>query len=113
MRALCCRLRYSCPLCAIRSWRVELELWRQYPVTHAENCEQRAHDGGGARDDNTGYDAHFSIDIPFRHSICPRPDFDDPPEEAEEEHHAQACLHGLLEVARHLRQHRRWQYPGA
>src|SRR6266568_6629610 len=73
------------------------ELRHQCAVAEAKNSEKRAHDRSGARDDDPGHDAHFSVGVAFRHPVRAAPNLDDAPDEPGEEQHAETVLERGLE----------------
>src|ERR1019366_2940921 len=81
-----------------------LESWNQGSVAHAEDGEERTHDGGGTGDDNSAHDTHLAVSIAFRHAISAAPDFDDAPEKPSEEQNPKPALESGFQRGRDLRE---------
>src|SRR5690606_12449401 len=62
-----------------------LELRSEHPVGHAEDVEERAHDGGGTGDDYAGDNAHFAVRIAALHLVRSGSDVDDAPDKPDHE----------------------------
>src|ERR1035438_815996 len=67
-----------------------LEGRHQGSVAHAEDGEERTHDGSGTGNDDAADNAHLAVRIALRHAISAAPDFDDAPDEPGEEQDREA-----------------------
>ena len=66
--------------------------------TEAEDGEQRAHDGGGSGDDNSGDDARLAIWVTFGNGVRTTPNFENAPDEPEHEHDPECEGEALLQL---------------
>jgi len=85
------------------SWLGTVPNWSerggQSRAAQAEDCEERAHDGGGPGDDDAGDDAHLAVRVAFADGVGAGPDFDDAPKESEHEEDSKGRAKTLLQLA--------------
>ncbi len=72
------------------------ERGRKSRPAQVEDGEERAHDGGGAGDDDAGNNAHLAVRVALADGVGAGPDFDDAPKESEHEEDSQSRAKTLL-----------------
>ena len=73
------------------------ERGRESRPGQVENSEERAHDRGGAGDDDAGDDTHLAVRIALADGVGAGPDFDNAPKESEHEEDSEGGAEALLE----------------
>ena len=80
------------------SWLGTVPNWSerggQSRAAQSEDCEERAHDGGGPGDD-----AHLAVRVALADGVRARPDFDHAPKESEHEEDSKDRAETLLQLA--------------